>query len=494
MSLTASSLADHVIAQWPPIRFSAPLSSEFTSDGDWLLQLVDLTWRNDDGSKMILDPWQRSLIRHALETYPPGHEKAGQLRYRECFVSVGRQNGKSVIGAILAMYGLLRAKGALVIGLASSADQARIVYERLLAIIKADKRLAKRFKKATDTRGIVSNSGSRYEIKASKSGAVQGLATSLGIIDELHITSPALWTDLVNGTAATKGMVFGITTAGDEESALLISLYKRAEEPTERFGYFIWEAPGAYLPDDDQTLAEFLSAANPSIGAGRRPIEDEIEAVRSFAGGDESEADLIHYRLNRFVASLNPYLPPEKWNQRTAPEGYVWPIQGPLVFSLDQTPEDGFATITAHRKTPDGHHHTEIVCTILNPTLEALVKLCEQLWRWSPSAYTGEGYKLRPVLNELKKRGYPVRICGPADAINAASLLYRQVMNGDMTHAGDALLSLQVPRAVKKNKGDVYSINRASSSVEIDALMATAFGTLVLDEQQELTPQVFSIK
>lgn len=477
--------------QWPPTRYSEPLAEDFTSDGDWLLDLVDLTWRNDDGSPMVLDPWQRSLIRHVLETYPPGHEKAGQLRYRECFVSVGRQNGKSVIGAILAMYGLLRSKGALVIGLASSADQARIVYERLLAIIKADKRLAKRFHKATDTRGIKASNGSKYEIKASKSGAVQGLATSLGIIDELHITSPSLWTDLVNGTAATKGLVFGITTAGDEESTLLITLYKRAEDATERYGYFIWEAPEARIPEDDQELAFFLSSANPSIGAGRRPIEDEIAAVRSMNSGEESEADIIHFRLNRFVASLNPFLPQDKWRNRTAPEGYEWPLEGPLVFSLDQTPSDGYATVTAHRRTSDGHHHTEVVATILNPTLEALIRICEHLWMWTPAVYTGDGLKLRPVLMELKKRGYPVRIGTGTDAINSATLLHRFVLNGDITHAGDDLLSLQMPRAIRKNKGDSYRIDRTNSSVEIDAVMATALGTLVLEEQQDMGIQVF---
>lgn len=481
-----------VVEQWPPARFSAPLSVDFPSDGDWLLQLVTLTWRNDDGSPMVLDLWQRQLIRHVLEVYPEGHPKAGQLRYRECFVSVGRQNGKSVIGAILAMYGLLREKGALVIGLASSADQARIVYDRLLAIIKADWRLAKRFKKATDTRGIVSSKGSKYEIKASKSGAVQGLATSLGIIDELHITSPSLWTDLVNGTAAkSNGLVFGITTAGDEESALLITLYKRAEDAGERYGFFIWEAPEARIPEDDHELALFLSAANPSIGAGRRPIEDEIAAVRSMASGEESEADLIHYRLNRFVASLNPYLPGDRWKARQRREDYEWPEYGPLVFSIDMTPEDSYATITAHRKTADGHHHTELVAWLVNPTMEHLVRLCEALWAHSPALYTGDGYKLRPVLTELKRRGYPVHIGTSTDAINAASLLYRFVMTEGITHAGDPLLDLQMPRAIRKNKGDVYRIDRANSSVEIDAVMATALGTLMLEQVQEYPVQVF---
>lgn len=486
-SLTTSS---QIVESWPPLRCSAPLSPDFPSDGTWLIELVELTWRNDDGSRMELDRWQKLLILAILELYPPGHEKAGQLRYREVFVSVARQNGKSVIGAILAMYGLLREKGALVIGLASTADQARIVYERLLAIIKTDPRLAKRFKKVTDTRGIQAYNGSRYEIKASKSGAVQGLATSLGIIDELHITAPALWSDLVNGTAAKpRGLVFGITTAGDEESALLIQLYKRAEEDgNERFGYFIWEAEEDRIPEDDETLARYIMQANPSVAEGRRPVADELPAVRSMP-----KTDALHYRLNRFVASLNPYLPADKWASCRAGAGYSFPTTGVMGFTLDQTPEDGWASIVQHRRTADGMTHTRMVASIPNPSMEQLVTICEKLYKHSPAFYAGDGYKLRPVMNELKRRGYPVHIGTATDAVNSASMLYAKVMQQQLTHAGDEVLNLQMPRAIRKNKGDVYRIDRTNSSVEIDAVLATALGAYVLEQQQELPPQTFSI-
>ncbi|MFT4051106.1 MAG: terminase large subunit [Microbacterium sp.] len=477
---------------WPPARWSPPLSPDFPSDGDWLLRLVDLTWRNDDGSPLTLDGWQRQLIRHVLELYPVGHVKAGQLRYREAFVSVGRQNGKSLVGSILAVYGLLRERGALVIGLASSADQARIIYRRLLRLIQTDPLLAKRFQRATDTRGIHATNGSVYEVKASKSAAVQGLAVGLGIVDELHITKPELWTDLVNGTAAKpRGLVFGITTAGDEQSKLLLSLYKRAEEGAgERFGFWIWEAPEAHVPDDDDALADFLAAANPSVAEGRRPIDDELAAVRSMAS--ESSADIIHYRLNRFVASLNPFLPGERWKACARGGGYVWPEVGPLVFALDMTPDDGYATVSAHRKTDDGHQHTELVAWLVNPTFEQLLRLCERLWGHHPDMYAMDGLKLRALGVELRRRGYPVHIGTQADAFNAANLLYVKVMRREITHAGDPLLELQMPRAVRKARGDAYRIDRASSSVEIDAVMATALGTLVLEQVQPKGLQLFA--
>ncbi|QRY40854.1 hypothetical protein JVX92_00735 [Microbacterium hominis] len=471
------------IRSWPPARYSEPLSPDFPSDGDWLIKLVELTWRNDDGSPMVLDRWQKLLIRHVLEIYPEGHPRAGDLRYREAFVSVARQNGKSVIGAILAMYGLLREKGALVIGLASTADQARIVYKRLLKLIHDDPRLSRRFKKATDTRGIHAANGSVYEIKASKSNAVQGLATSLGIIDELHITAPALWADLVNGIAAKpRGLVFGITTAGDEESELLLALYKRAEAADdERFGYFIWQAEADTVPDDDETLGRYICQASPSIAEGRRPLDEEIRAARG-----QAPADVVHFKLNRFVASLNPYMPADRWALCARPEAYEFPVEGPLVFTFDMTPEDGYATCTATRKTPDGTIHTELVAWWVNPTTEALIRVAEQLWQHYPTTFAGDGYKLRPMLLELKKRGYPVHIGTQTDAVNSAGFLFSRVMQRTLVHGNEPLLQLQIPRTVRKNKGDVYVIDRTSSSVEMDAVRATALGAYIAEQQQPI--------
>lgn len=478
------------IESWPPPRYSAPLSPDFPSDADWLLPIVDLCWTDDHGDRLVLDHWQRALLRAVLETYPEGHPRAGQLRYREVFVSVARQNGKSVLGSILAMYGLLREKGALVIGLASTADQANIVYQRVKEVIQADPRLAKRFTKTTLHRGIVTKTGSTYLTKASKSDAVQGLATSLGIIDELHITKPAMWTDLVNGTAAKpRGLVFGITTAGDEDSELLIRLYKTAEDAPERFGYFIWEAPESRVPEDDEELARFVKLASPSIAEGRRPLDEEIAAIRN-----QPETDALHYKLNRFVASLNPYMPADRWNKAQKKQDYEWPInQGTLVYTVSQSTDDMYATIQANIRTPDGHHHTEIAATIVNPTPELLLRACERLWSNSPRMFAMDRIKLGPLANELKRRGYPVWFCSGADLINASSLLYLKVVNEELTHAGDDLLNMQMSRAVRKQKqgGDAYKIDPGASGLEMDAVFAVALGTYVAEQQQNIPVQVF---
>lgn len=470
---------------WMPARFSTPLAVDFPSHGDWLLRLVDKVWKLPDGSPIHLDEWQRWLIRSILELYPAGHPRAGELRYRQVLVSVSRQNGKSVLGAIFALYGLVREAGALVIGIASSAEQARIIYTRLLAVIRGNKTLAAQFARLTDTRGIQSIDGCRYEIKPSKSAAVQGLDLTVGIADELHLTKRELWSDMVNGTASRhNGIVIGLTTAGDDTSELLIDLYATADAAPERFGYFIWEAPEARVPADDETLGRYLMAASPGLAAGRLDLETAISDVRGMA-----EADVIRYRLNRFTASSDTFISASLWAANRRPAGATFPAGRPI-FAIDRTPDWGFASIHATIKTGDTTS-AELVASIAKPSLTQLVNVCVDLARHQPVTFAMDGYALRDLGAELKKRGLPVWIATQGDVMSGSAMLYAKLAAGHLAHAGDELMTLQVPRTVRKNVGDGFRISRKDSSIEIDGVMSLALGVLAAETRADDTLQVF---
>lgn len=472
---------------------TAPLTADFTSEADWLLPIVEIAWRSADDPNFRLDEWQSDLIRRILETYPPGHEREGQLRYRQVVVSMGRQNGKSVIGAILGLFGLLRDPGQLVIGIASSAEQARILYERTMHVIRANPSLASRFDKLTDTRGIRAKDGGKYEIKAARSGALQGLPLNVGLCDELHIMPAALWSDMVNGTAAKRnGIVVGITTAGDENSELLKQLYEvghkaiGGDKTLERFGFFLWESPDAKVPTDDAELAEYLKAANPALEAGRIDLADVISDVRSMP-----EIDVVRYRLNRFVAGSSIFITPTMWQACARPAGSKPSSNTRPVFSIDRTPDWGYASVAVAWKGEDGFTYTELVASIVKPTLEQLAHVCLQLSQHSPQTFGVEGYALRELGIELKKRGLPVTILTSSDIVNASSLTYSLIAQKKIRHADDPLLAMQFPRTIRKNVGDSFRISRRDSSVEIDAVLATTAAIYLAQTRFEQSLQVF---
>ena len=220
--------------KWLPTNFTPPLSEDFPSDGPQLVGFVNIAWMTPetDTQNFHLDEWQEWLLNHVLERYPKDHpnpELAGRLRYRQVVISMGRQNGKSVLGAILGLYGLLlHVKGPLVIGIASSREQAEIIYTRTALVVNENPSLKRRFQRTTIHRGMKTADGrGNYEIKPANSASIQGLPLSLGLFDELHLSKSEQWSAMILGTAQRdNGIVVGITTAGDTDSLLLHDLYK----------------------------------------------------------------------------------------------------------------------------------------------------------------------------------------------------------------------------------------------------------------------------
>lgn len=486
-----------------PASFTPALSENFVSDGPRLRAFVKLAWKTPEHPNGIeLDRWQAWLIDRVLERYPDDwHDptKAGRLRYRQVVISLPRQNGKSVIGAILALYGLLmHEQGPAVVSVASTADQARIVYNRVLFVIQSSTQLSRRFSKMTETRGIHTKDGAgTYQAKASKGDALQGIPVSLAIPDELHITKPAIWQSLVNGILTRKdGLIVGITTAGDEDSALLKQLYttgekavkEAAEQPAdrrqlERFGFFVWQAPEARVPEDDDALAEALLASNPALFEGRVDLSNVISDVRA-----TPDPDVIRYRFNLFVASSAAFIPVERWQRNRVEE---WPAAaGRPTFAIDRTPDWGYAAITAAVKV-DGVTYAEVVASIVRPSIEQLAAVCEQLMAFEPNTFILDGYSLRDLGSELKLRGMPVHVSTQSDMMTASSLTYAKIMQAKLKHTGDELLVRQIGRTVRKNVGEGFRISRKDSSVEIDAVISMALAVFGAETQREIPLQVW---
>ncbi|MCA0347086.1 MAG: terminase large subunit [Actinobacteria bacterium] len=477
-----------MIAPWPPQRFTPPLSAGFTAAIDPWLPLLRIVWQRAFG--YVLEDWQETLLRHMTEVFPDGHRRAGQLRFRQVVVSLGRQNGKTEIAAALGLWAMLMWSMAYVVGIASSREQATLVYKRTLMAITANRALAKRFERMTDTRGITSKSGSTYELKAAKGAALQGIPVRLAVCDELHLIKPELWSALVAGTGGRPDtLVAGITTAGDEDSELLLDLYDRGAkaiaDPETRMGFFVWEAPEARVPDDDDELMDYLAMANPSVASGRLDAEAVLSDVRALP-----LADQLRYRLNVFTKRSSAFIPAELWLKSARRPDEAFPSGRP-VFAIDRTPDWGYATITATVKDEHGVVWSEIVASIVKPTLEQLVDVCVRLSKHNPVVYAADNYSLRPLLDELRRHGFQVFAATLGDVTGASALFYSLLTSGRLRHADDPLLAHQVPRTVRKNVGEAFRVSRKDSSVAIDGVISTMLGAYVVETVREPSVQVF---
>lgn len=449
------------VAPWPPTRFSEPLSEDFASVFAKYRVVFRIAWRQAFGYE--LEAWQESLLCAITELRPDGH-----LRWRQVFVSLGRQNGKTEIGAALGLLFMLWKASPLVIGIASSAEQARLVYDRVMAVILRNPELAAQFERITDTRGIKAKDGGKYELKASKTAALQGLPIDLGVVDEVHLIKQALWTDLVNGTGGRLDcLVVGITTAGDDSSVLLKHLY---QVESQTVGKFIWEAPESVVSDDDETLIEHLMAANPALASGRVDPQIVLGDVRSMP-----MEDAIRYRLNRFVSGSEGFISGAMWMACRRGVGEVFPdVAGQhVVFAVDRSPGWEGASITATVKV-GGVVWSDLVWSRPHVQLADIEAACDVLARKYRGTWVMDRYPLKDLAERMKAKGRSVRVTTLADVCSASALLYRALASKTLKHDGASLLRVQVPACGRKNVGDGFRI--VGKGEHIDAVVATALG------------------
>ena len=462
-----------------PARWTKPLTPEFESDADRLLKVVALAYRDmDNPDGLQLDEWQSWLLRHLLERYPADwHDQslAGHLRYRACVVSIPRQSGKSLIGALLGLWGVAMRTGQ-TLSLASSAEQARIIYDRVLATIQGNPTLLARFKKTTERRGIISSDGlARYDIKPAKESALQGIRVDTVLADELHLWKKGMWTAVIQGTAASPdGIIIGITTAGDATSETLLDLYKQGDRAVngdpalERFGFFVWEAPDGCAVD-----AEAILASNPAVECGRIPLDRVLGDLATIP-----EHEARRYRLNQFISGTS-----ESWIPGTvfhANSGHGIDDVIGSVISLDITSRMDHATIVASKRVGE-KVQTEIVASVKNPNEQILYELLTQVYKKnSCSAIVIDGARLPALQKRLKQNGYPLWQLWTKEVAAACSkafaMFQQELVEWNST---DQLLISQAPKAIARYVGENWFLSRKDSLGDIDALVATVLGIYV---------------
>ena len=470
------------MVDWKPTYFTLPLSPEFPTDGNKVINISQTLWRLPEKNDeiLVLTDWQKWLIQHVLERYPDDfHDpsKAGRLRYKQVVISMPRKNGKSLLGALFALYGMLLHEPAPeVISVAASADQAKIVYRRLKHQVDSSELLAHFFSKSTEHRGLWTKDGTGiYKVIAAKAATAQGLHPSLVVFDELHVANEDVWTAMSLGSATREdGLTIGITTAGDDTSNLLKHLYERGmaaiqgQEDLERFGFFCWEAPQGCALDDE----EAVRMANPQLASGIlnwESVKNELATM--------PEPDARRYRLNQFVSSMNAWIPVGAWSQ--CPEGRP---TNPEVFAIERTSGWEYVSIVTAQMQEDGKIATELVASLNNTNIDGVIKVCMDLAKYG-KPFIMDGNVLDDLGSALKQKGLRVQMTSNKDMISASNNTYSRIIKKQLLHPRDEIVTLQMQRAVRKNSGESWRIARKDSGTDIDAAVATVLAIWFVETQ-----------
>jgi phage terminase large subunit-like protein len=506
MTVIEAGFADgvrHAVGDWHPTRYTPELRpGQLVTDGDRLLRFAERYWTLADAEVFELDEWQRWLIRRVLERYPDDWHVPhlrGQLRYRQAVISMGRQNGKSVLGALLAIYLLaLHVRGPRVIGLASVDEQAQIVYQRVKYAIDNSEQLSRELT-TSDTRGIKRKSpngraiAGTYNTLPAKEDSAQGHPASGVLYDELHLGLAALWDAMLLAQRAIRNaLMVGLTTAGDDSSELLLRLYDEGEAAIagddERFGFFLWEAPS-----DELTEAGVI-AANPAIACGRVDFDTAWNDARKMHAdlrrgkdGLTGRQRVIRYTLNRFLkGAAAAWASVEKWQAG----GRQPEIGSEVVFAIERTPSWEHVAITATCKRGD-ELHTELVASIGEPTPDQLAAVCSRLAGNRTATFAMPASTLGALGKRLRADGFEVWLLGATEEASAAQTAHGAIERGAVVHAHDELVQLQFTRGRRREQeAGGWRVSRSKSTGEIDAVISTIVGLYVASVKADRAMQL----
>lgn len=180
------------------------------------------------GKPVKLELFQKAFIS-ALFGFV--NETTGVRKYRETMFYVARKNGKSTMLSGLALYMLIAddEPGAEIYSVASKRDQARIVFDEVMNMVKQSPELAQTVKKRKSDL-YFPLTYSKMQPLGKNSDTLDGLNSHLVIIDELHsIKDRNLYEVMKQSQSARRQpLLIMITTAGTVRECIFDDMYKYA--------------------------------------------------------------------------------------------------------------------------------------------------------------------------------------------------------------------------------------------------------------------------
>lgn len=398
---------------------------------------------------MSLLPWQRWLVIHALEIVE------GRWRFRTVLVLVARQNGKTSLLKVLALYWLFVEQVALVLGTSTKLDYARESWDGAVQLARSAPDLSEMVpagaagvRRANGEQTMTTIDGCRYKIAAANADAGRSLTVHRLVLDELrqHKTWDAWGAATKAQNAVPDAQCWCITNAGEDDSVVLNDLRAKALETIDadvngQIGLFEWSAPdGCPLGDVDGLLQ-----ANPATG-----YTIELATLLDQARTDPEPVHRTEV-MCQSVTSLDAWQArfSAGWQQCTDPSSVPDERAG-VAFSVEVSQDREMATIGMAGLTEDGRPHVEVAHRRRGTrwVIDELLRLQRQYRApvaIDPSSPAGS------LLEDLEAAGVEVAKPTSVDIVGACGALY-DLVTGEAAGEDDAA---DVVRLVHRGQNDL---------------------------------------
>jgi phage terminase large subunit-like protein len=275
-------------------------------------------WGRGGGEPIILEPWQQFIIWCVF-----GWKRTvdHMRRFRTLYKEVARKNGKSTIGAAIGLYLAFAdgEPGAEVYSAATKRDQARIVHQEAIRMVRKNAQLKKHIRIYKDNLNL-EQTASKYMPLGADSDSTDGLNVHGVIADELHAwKSREMWDVLETATGSREqSLIVAITTAGMDRQSVCYEKHEYTRKVLEG-----WQ-DGSFMDDtwfgiiftldegDDWRDEKCWSKANPNLEVSKSLDDLKMKARRA----EHMTAALNNFlrrELNVWVQGEIKWMPMDKW-------------------------------------------------------------------------------------------------------------------------------------------------------------------------------------
>ncbi len=311
------------------------------------------------GQMIVLEPWQVFI----LSTVFGWVKSDGKRRFRRSYIEVPRGNAKSTLSSAVGLYMLAadREGGAEVYSLATTRDQARIVFGDAQTMARMSPGFRSRFSVNVGAHNMhVLQTGSKFEALSAEGSTLDGLNIHMGCIDELHAHKTRTVYDVVEtGTGKRdNSLLWVITTAGSNRSGIcyevrsfVTKLLNGVFQDDTQFGIIYGLDEG-----DDWAAKDSLIKANPNWGISVReeilvPLQAKAMQLPSAVNNFKTK------HLNEWASADKSWMDMRAWDAGMNPDLELDQFLGqPCWVGLDLASKTDIAALVMlfqHPDTPD---------------------------------------------------------------------------------------------------------------------------------------------
>lgn len=394
-----------------------------------------------------------------------------------------RQNGKSHIGRMRAMAGLILFGEKNQLIMSSNRGMALTNFRDIVYLFESNESLAKMVKQirlANGTESIEMLSkygGGRLDVVASTRDGSRGRTADFLWIDELReITTEAYAAALPVTRARPNSQSYFSSNSGDAFSEVLNNLREKClSHPPESIGFYEYSAPEFAAVNDRKGWA----LANPSLGTliTEESIEESL-AVNTIE-------DFRTETLCQWISSLaSPW--PHGSIEDTADKSLQL-SPGPLtVMAFDVSPSRRDASLVIGQITPTGKIGVAVLETFHSQVAVDELVVAAAIKKWCdlyyPRTVCYDKYTTQSIATKLERSGVAVKDISGQQFYQACGQMHEAMATGKMVHSGQESLINHLTNCAAKMNDSAWRIVRRKSAGPVDIAIGLAMVIHVLTE------------